>query len=362
MKSSAKCSSTTIRTGSTVWPSFSSAVAVSVTAARVAASVVMPVGESSNRPMRRRRCDGPSTRPSGGSFGLRQYCSAAAKNAAVSRTDRLRIPSLTRLMGRVRPSSLATSLPRVALRPTSPQQAAGMRMEPPPSLACAIGTAPHGHERGAAARRAACGVPRVPGVAHRWRVLVLGRGVETELRQPGLAEHRHAGAQELPGERRVPPRGPRHVRGAAETRGQTAVVDVVLDEGRHPREGPRPARGGGHGLLVRRYLYAVQIPADLPHPLHGDRATSAGSASPSRISRARLTASCSPSTSSPKAWTTVALRGSLTQASAVVGTQSTLCRAGVGHNESPASWPMATAAGTQQRHRNRHRSTVHRLG
>ncbi len=31
---------------------------------------------------------------------------------------------------------------RVGLRPTSPQQAAGMRMDPPPSLACATGTMP----------------------------------------------------------------------------------------------------------------------------------------------------------------------------------------------------------------------------
>ena len=36
----------------------------------------------------------------------------------------------------------STMRPRVALRPTSPQAAAGMRMEPPPSLACAIGTTP----------------------------------------------------------------------------------------------------------------------------------------------------------------------------------------------------------------------------
>jgi hypothetical protein len=32
--------------------------------------------------------------------------------------------------------------PREGLRPTNPQQAAGMRVEPPPSLAPAIGTTP----------------------------------------------------------------------------------------------------------------------------------------------------------------------------------------------------------------------------
>ena len=31
-------------------------------------------------------------------------------------------------------------LPRVGFKPTKPQQAAGILMEPPPSLACAIGT------------------------------------------------------------------------------------------------------------------------------------------------------------------------------------------------------------------------------
>src|SRR5262249_33030565 len=32
--------------------------------------------------------------------------------------------------------------PRDTLRPTTPQQDAGMRIEPPPSLACAMGTRP----------------------------------------------------------------------------------------------------------------------------------------------------------------------------------------------------------------------------
>jgi hypothetical protein len=32
--------------------------------------------------------------------------------------------------------------PRLGFSPTSPQQAAGMRIEPPPSLPCAIGTMP----------------------------------------------------------------------------------------------------------------------------------------------------------------------------------------------------------------------------
>lgn len=60
----------------------------------------------------------------------------------MSRTDRVSTPSVTRSIGRRRPWSFSTSRPRVGLRPTSPQQAAGIRIEPPPSLACAIGTTP----------------------------------------------------------------------------------------------------------------------------------------------------------------------------------------------------------------------------
>ena len=40
------------------------------------------------------------------------------------------------------PSGASDTRPRVALRPTRPQHDAGMRIEPPPSLACAIGTMP----------------------------------------------------------------------------------------------------------------------------------------------------------------------------------------------------------------------------
>src|ERR1700733_5881508 len=41
-----------------------------------------------------------------------------------------------------RSSASSGNLPRDGLRPTIPLQAAGIRIEPPPSLACAIGTAP----------------------------------------------------------------------------------------------------------------------------------------------------------------------------------------------------------------------------
>src|SRR5690554_1519029 len=61
---------------------------------------------------------------------------------AVSRTVRVTTPSLRILTGRALAASFAISRPRVGFRPTSPQQAAGIRMDPPPSLACATGTTP----------------------------------------------------------------------------------------------------------------------------------------------------------------------------------------------------------------------------
>lgn len=60
----------------------------------------------------------------------------------MSRTERVSTPLVTMFTGirRIGPSS--GSRPRDGLSPTSPLQAAGMRIEPPPSLACAIGTTP----------------------------------------------------------------------------------------------------------------------------------------------------------------------------------------------------------------------------
>src|SRR5690625_5439413 len=62
-----------------------------------------------------------------------------SKNAAVSRTVRVSTPSVDRPM----PSPLSgpfETRPRLGLSPTRPQDAAGIRIEPPPSLACATGT------------------------------------------------------------------------------------------------------------------------------------------------------------------------------------------------------------------------------
>ena len=80
--------------------------------------------------------------PIGARRGLRQTRSASRKNAAVSRTLRVSTPSETIRTGMSRMARSWASRSRVGLSPTSPLTAAGIRMEPPPSLPWAIGTAP----------------------------------------------------------------------------------------------------------------------------------------------------------------------------------------------------------------------------
>ncbi len=64
-----------------------------------------------------------------------------SRKAAASRTVRAIGPAVERPTGSpyIGPPLMR---PRVGLRPTSPQQDAGMRIEPPPSDAWAIGTRP----------------------------------------------------------------------------------------------------------------------------------------------------------------------------------------------------------------------------
>ena len=59
--------------------------------------------------------------------------------AAVSRTDRLTTPSMVAPI-HPSPSGSWVTRPRLGFNPTSPHSLAGTRIDPPPSLACAIGT------------------------------------------------------------------------------------------------------------------------------------------------------------------------------------------------------------------------------
>src|SRR5664279_2477219 len=68
--------------------------------------------------------------------------SAASRRAALSRTLRVRTwttPMLPQLSPTSGPSGVRA---RVGFSPNRPQQEAGMRIEPPPSLPCAAGTMP----------------------------------------------------------------------------------------------------------------------------------------------------------------------------------------------------------------------------
>ena len=62
--------------------------------------------------------------------------------AAVSRTEREITPLAADPNSASPTAGPAGTRPRPAFSPNSPQQAAGMRMEPPPSLAAAHGTIP----------------------------------------------------------------------------------------------------------------------------------------------------------------------------------------------------------------------------
>ena len=83
----------------------------------------------------------------------------------MSATVRVSTPSIP--SGESPSSGAAEIRPRLGFRPTSPQQAAGMRIEPPPSLPCATGTIP-------AATAAAAPPEEPPGVRCRSHGLRVG--------------------------------------------------------------------------------------------------------------------------------------------------------------------------------------------
>ncbi len=113
--------------------------------ARTAATTgadVAALGPSTATPMRSRRSPGPRTSPIGGRSVLRWWCSAAARNAAVSRTVLVTTPLTEIRMGRWSILAICRWRSTVGLKPTKPLMAAGMRIDPPPSVAWANGTTP----------------------------------------------------------------------------------------------------------------------------------------------------------------------------------------------------------------------------
>src|SRR5690606_19850356 len=88
--------------------------------------------------MRSRRELAPRTYPSGGS----SLDSTTDRKSALSRTLRLMQPSDSSASNGELVGLLGTVRPRLGFSPNRPADAAGPRIEPPPSLACASGTMP----------------------------------------------------------------------------------------------------------------------------------------------------------------------------------------------------------------------------
>ena len=79
----------------------------------------------------------------GGVFGSpASYPLIASITAAVSRTDRVTQPSTTPPIHDSPIAGPRLTRPLLGFRPTRPHSLAGMRMDPPPSLACATATQP----------------------------------------------------------------------------------------------------------------------------------------------------------------------------------------------------------------------------
>ncbi len=143
--------------------------------------------------------------------------------------------------------------PKVCLKPTSPQHAAGMRLDPPPSVPTPIGPEPGSHRRRGAARRPAAGpreVPRVRGAPEQRR---LGEAFMAEFRGRRLADEDRAGALQPRHRRRISRRDIVGQRYRAKGGAHAGRVDQILDRERHAvqRSQRIAARHGGFGRARR---------------------------------------------------------------------------------------------------------------
>ena len=94
----------------------------------------MPFNAPVIKPMRKRFLPGACTWPRVGNLLLLKCFSASAIKSAVSLTLRVITPSWPTLIGRMSVPCMLTKRLRVGFKPTNPHAAAGMRIEPPPSL------------------------------------------------------------------------------------------------------------------------------------------------------------------------------------------------------------------------------------
>jgi len=134
--------------GSTWWPSEASRRAASSTAATASRCTGVPSGDTVVKPMRSApggRCIACAWGASGGAITTGSPGSAPASASsirAVSRTLREITPSLEAPNQASPMPGPDDTRPRDGRSPNSPQHAAGMRIEPPPSPPIATGTIP----------------------------------------------------------------------------------------------------------------------------------------------------------------------------------------------------------------------------
>ncbi len=116
-----------------------------------------------------------------------------SSTAAVSATVRVTTPSVVKPSVSLGP--FGTRL-RLGLRPTNPQHDDGIRIEPPPSLAWAIGAMPDATAARRSPARTSRRVIGIPGIAGEAMGQALGARDRPELGRVGHAEKHEAGGDE----------------------------------------------------------------------------------------------------------------------------------------------------------------------
>ena len=194
---------------------------------------------SRRRRPRRRRARPASARSPGASA-----CSIRSQPS----TSRAIGPAWSKLGASGKQPSIGTS-PQVGLKPVTPQQAAGIRIEPPESVPSAASARPAASAAAEPPLEPPAIAARVARVRHRAEVLVLGGRAVGELVQVGLADVRVAGRLEQP--HRLG-RLARHVLGEQDRAvggDEPGRVEQVLDRERDPLA--RLLRAGEEDALGR---------------------------------------------------------------------------------------------------------------
>src|SRR5437016_11320644 len=154
------------------WPSASHNAAASRTAATQSGWAVYPPRGLSENAIRSRPGSAPTSSAKGRDAGGAQYGSPiagpeiASRRTALSRTERVTACSTARPFTTSPYSGPNGFRARLGFRPNSPQHDAGYRIEPPRSLASAIGTMPDA----TAAAEPPLDPPGVRSVSHGFRV------------------------------------------------------------------------------------------------------------------------------------------------------------------------------------------------